>query len=287
MRLALAEDANVAAQSITNNNTGSSNTSSNEGANIVDEGVFVSGMPFKRLSDLNLRSLADDAEKPANVTQRERVDSLGRKFSIDSEVFVQQSLKSSSSMSSFVDLFSTPEMKSTSKLEGPSNSFDLAIGAPSMDATEDHEELLEITSSNQQSAPEADATIAKQPAASEVDSIINEAIEYATSGSSSFEKDYRGMFLQKVRNFLEESASPFKHIDIWVPMDITHSNDIVGKQHIGGASSMASTSSDNVAGTIYGSQPVNSSVRLCNAGYITVQADEKTMKRFNEVRIRL
>ena len=283
MRLALAEDANVAAQSITNNNTGSSNTSSNEGANIVDEGVFVSGMPFKRLSDLNLRSLADDAEKPANVTQRERVDSLGRKFSIDSEVFVQQSLKSSSSMSSFVDLFSTPEMKSTSKLEGPSNSFDLAIGAPSMDATEDHEELLEITSSNQQSAPEADATIAKQPAASEVDSIINEAIEYATSGSSSFEKDYRGMFLQKVRNFLEESASPFKHIDIWVPMDITHSNDIVGKQHIGGASS----TSTSVTGTIYGSQPVNSSVRLCNAGYITVQADEKTMKRFNEVRIRL
>ena len=283
MRLALAEDANVAAQSITNNNTGSSNTSTNEGANIVDEGVFVSGMPFKRLSDLNLESLADDAEKPADVTQRERVDSLGRKFSIDSEVFVQQSLKRSSSMSSFVDLFSKPEMKSTSKL---SNSFDLAIGAPSMDATEDHEELLEITSSTQQSAPEADATIAKQPAASEVDSIINEAIEYATSGSSSFEKDYRGMFLQKVRNFLEESASPFKHIDIWVPMDITHSNDIVGKQHIGGASSMASTSSDNVAGTIYGS-PVNSSVRLCNAGYITVQADEKTMNRFNEVRIHL
>ena len=72
MRLALTEDANVAAQSVT---TGSSNYSSNEGADIISDGVFVSGMPLKRLSDLNLKSLADDAEKAITATQRR--DSLG------------------------------------------------------------------------------------------------------------------------------------------------------------------------------------------------------------------
>ncbi len=298
MKSALTEDANVAARTalsiLTRDTSSTSNAEdTSEAASCTSsdkEGVFVGGLPFKRLSDMNLKSLAEKEENDLKVNtdsgieddisrQRERFDSLGgsmkggtvsiRKFSFESSVF-EQTMKHSTSLSSFVDLF-TPDMRP----KDPSRSrraSSIDIDAPSIDVAEDG--VFEISSGNQQQSDTADT---------EVDTIIDEAIESVIE-SSSTEKDYQGLFLKEIAKFLSESDSPFQHVDLWVPMDVSHS-DIVGKKHIG-SSSMATTSSSKVTGIIYGGQQ-SSSVRLSNAGSITIRAQPQIMNSMNEVRCAL
>ena len=131
--------------------------------------------------------------------------------------------------------------------------------------------------------PEGSALVgAGQPPPSEVDSIVDEAIE-SVLASSSADDALQGLFLKEVSKFVVEAETPFQHVDLWVPMDVSHS-EVVGKKHIGGASTMATTSSGSVAGIIYGGQQ-GSSIRLSHAGHITT-APPQVAGRLNEVRVR-
>ena len=288
MRSALTEDASVAAQSLSNDASSGFDAMSPAGGSFASsdkEGVFVGGMSFKRLSNANLRSLTKNEEKgealrvntdvgedPDVSQSRERVDSLSgsisrmasssRKFSFEASIF-EQTMKHSTSISSFLDLFNTPDIRPASKPSSRRPSF-LDIGSPSIDVA--YAEELDTSDTNQQSDPE-------------VDSIIDEAI---LQSSTTTEKAYQGLFLKEIAKFLSENDSSFQHVDIWVPMDVSNSS-IVGKQHIG-SSKIATTSSDDVTGIIYGAQEASPSLRLSHAGHITVRADSQTLNRLNEVR---
>lgn len=295
MRSALTEDANAAArtQPLVEDTSSNNNEAMFQAGRTSSEkeGVFVGGLPFKRLSDMNLKSLANEEEKSGslqintNVSKedevsqhRGRVDILNgsipkessakmtslRKFSFDSSI-LEQSMKHSTSMSSFVDLF-TPDLRPT---KPPSRASSIDLDAPSIDVAENrNNEQFEISTLNQ--GPD-----------SEVDTLINEAIDSVLE-SSTAETDYQGLFLKEISQFLTEADSPFQHVDLWVPMDVSHSV-IVSKTHIGGSSNMETTSSNEVTGIIYGGQQ-SSSVRLSNAGYITTRASPQIMNQLNEVR---
>lgn len=287
MKTALTEDANVAARialpftkdSVSSKQDSMSDISSSDGDK---EGVFVGGMPFKRLSDLNLKSLAEREEKSValrvktdpddaeGIAQLARNGSIpkesntkmtsARKFSFET---FDQSMKHSTSLSSFVELF-TPELR-PAKPPSRRTSF-IDIDAPAIDVADDG--VLEISASGKQ-------------AESGFDSIIDEAIDNVLE-SSNCEKEGHGLFLREISKFLSEADAPFQHVDLWVPMDVSHS-DIASKNHVGGSSVTFTSSSNKVSSVIYGSQ--DSSVRLSNAGYITVRAPQKIMGRLNEVRL--
>ena len=289
MRSALTEDASVAAQSLSNDASSGFDAMSPAGGSFASsdkEGVFVGGISFKRLSNANLSSLTmnegkggalrvntDVGEDPDVSQSRERVDSLSgsisrmasssRKFSFEASIF-EQTMKHSTSISSFLDLFNTPDIRPASKASSRRPSF-LDSGSPAIDVA--YAEELDTSDNNQQSD-------------TEVDSIIDEAI---LQSSTTTEKAYQGLFLKEIAKFLSENDSSFQHVDIWVPMDVSNSS-IVGKQHIGGSSKIATTSSDDVTGIIYGAQEASPSLRLSHAGHITVRADSQTLNRLNEVR---
>jgi len=296
MRSALTEDANAVTRTI---QPLAKDTGSNDNEIITDvsctssdkEGVFVGGLPFQRLSSMNLKRMADEEEKPGSLRvnntdnhneygssqYRERVDSLSvgnpkessakltalRKFSFESSL-LEQTMKHSTSLSSFVELFS-PELR-TSKPPSRRSSIDIDPWPTSVAENGKNEEL--------------DISATKQQPDSEVDNIIDEAIDSILESSSS-EKEYQGLFLKEISKFLAESDSPFQHVDLWVPMDVSHS-DSIGKRHIGGSSNIATTSSRKVTGTIYGGGQQESSVRLSNAGHITIRAAPQIMNRLNE-----
>lgn len=64
-------------------------------------------------------------------------------------------------------------------------------------------------------------------------------------------------------------------------MDVSQADN--GENHIGDSSAFATNSSKNVTGIIYGGGQEHS-VRLSNAGFITVQASPKIVNTLNEVR---
>ena len=295
MRSALTEDANAAARTVpplnkaTIKNDSETSSEVSCSTNSDKEGVFVGGLPFKRLSDLNLKGMAD-AEKAGSLKvktdcgdgdemsqYRERLDSMEssakmtsiRKFSFDGSSILEQSMKHSTSMNSFVELF-TPEMCPSNPHSRRTSSNDIDAQPLSLGGDGENEDL-EILAANRRSE-------------SEVDNIIDEAID-SVLGSSTTENDFQGLFLKGISKFLTDTNSPFQHVDLWVPMDVSHS-DIGCKNHIGGSSTMATTSSNKVTGIIYGVQQA-SPVRLSNAGYITVRAPPQVMNRLNEVRIEL
>eukprot|EP00581_Thalassiosira_minuscula_P028419 CAMPEP_0183759960 /NCGR_PEP_ID=MMETSP0739-20130205/7428_1 /TAXON_ID=385413 /ORGANISM="Thalassiosira miniscula, Strain CCMP1093" /LENGTH=903 /DNA_ID=CAMNT_0025997831 /DNA_START=469 /DNA_END=3180 /DNA_ORIENTATION=+ len=292
MRSALTEDVNAAArtsQPLTKDRTVSND---NEAVSEISctssekEGVFVGGFPFQRLSSLNLKSLGEEEEKSATLRvnadadpqYRERTDSLSgsipkessaklssmRKFSFEASV-LEQSMKHSTSLSSFVELF-TPELRPTKPPSRRSSSIDISA-FPNNNTENGKNEEFEVSSNK----PQQD---------SEVDNIIDEAIDSVLE-SSSVEKECQGLFLKEICKFLTESDSPFQHVDIWVPMDVSHS-EIVGKKHIGGSSTFATTSSPGVTGIIYGQGQPESAVRLSNAGYITARTVPQIMNQLNE-----
>ena len=286
MRSALTEDASVAAQSLSNDTSSGFDQQERSFASSDKEGVFVGGMSFKRLSNANLRSLAKNEEKgealrintdvgedPVVSQSRERVDSLSgsisrmassnRKFSFEASALFEQTMKHSTSISSFLELFNTPDTRPASKDERRPSFLDIA--SPDVAYAE---ELDTSDTNQQQSDPE-------------VDSIIDEAILQSSTNTDRHELPSN--FLKEIAKFLSENNSSFQHVDIWVPMDVSNSS-IVGKQHIGGSSTTATTSSDDVAGIIYGPQEASSSLRLSHAGHITVRADSQTLNRLNEVR---
>ena len=289
MRSALTEDANAAARTVlpvTKDMSNNDNETLSEvtcSTNNDKEGVFVGGLPFKRLSDLNLKGMAD-ADKAAGSSveghseeavaeRRDRLDSLSsifssgnvtsmRKFSFDASV-LESSMKPSTSMSSFVELF-TPDlrpMKPPSRRTSDIDAQPIVLGGVAKN-------------------DEIEIPAARDRAESVVDSIIDEAIDSVLE-SSTAERDFQGLFLKEISKFLIEADSPFQHVDLWVPMDVSHS-DLVGEKHIGGSSTMATTSSNRVTGIIYGGQQA-SSVRLSHAGYITVGSTPQVVNSLNEV----
>lgn len=270
MRSALTEDANAAARTV-QPLVNDARRNGNEAATNVDgdkEGVFVGGLPFQRLSSLNLKAMADEAEETTVEGESENSQhARTRKLSFETSV-LEQSMKHSTSMSSFVELFSDVR-PSLPPSRGASRDD---VGALSIDAAEDQKnEEFEVT-----------APAARKRANSQVDDIIDEAID-SVLASSGAGKEQQGVFLREIARFLAESQSPFQHVDLWVPMDVSHA-EIVGKQHIGGSSAIATTSSKKVNGIIYGGGQQESSVRLSNAGYVTVRAPPHIMSRLNEVR---
>eukprot|EP00580_Thalassiosira_gravida_P005223 CAMPEP_0201653970 /NCGR_PEP_ID=MMETSP0493-20130528/45257_1 /ASSEMBLY_ACC=CAM_ASM_000838 /TAXON_ID=420259 /ORGANISM="Thalassiosira gravida, Strain GMp14c1" /LENGTH=990 /DNA_ID=CAMNT_0048130519 /DNA_START=283 /DNA_END=3255 /DNA_ORIENTATION=- len=289
MRSAMMEDANAAARTThppakDAGSIGNEAMTNNVSCSSSDtEGVFVGGFPFQRLSSMNLKSMAQETTGAEGETfhhYRDRVDSSLsgslpkeaspmltslRKYSLESSV-LENSMKHSTSLSSFVELF-TPDMRSS---QPPPSRITSSIdtNAPSMDAIEEGKnEEFEIPPP-------------RERAGSVVDILIDEAIDSAFDSSNS-ETEYQGMFLRKISKFLAESDSPFQHVDIWVPMDISHS-DTVGTKHIGGSSTIATTSSCNVTGRIYGGGQQESSLRLSHAGYTTIRASSQITNRLNE-----
>ena len=293
MRSALAEDATAARTTPLLGPTAAAGPHDGEGAAEVScgssdrEGVFVGGMPFRRLSGWNLKALGEE-EPPGGLTidtdgdaaegfPRERLDSIGsilkessakltslRKFSFDPS-FIEGSMKHSTSLNSFCELF-TPDVGRPRDSSRRASSID--IDDPSLDVPEG-------------SNPSYLAG-AGQPPPSEVDNLVDEAIESVLQ-SSNADDALQGLFLKEVSKFVVAAETPFQHVDLWVPMDVSRS-EVVGKRHIGGSSTMATTSSGSVAGIIYGGQQ-GSSIRLSHAGHITT-APPQVAGRLNEVRIR-
>ncbi|KAL7554462.1 hypothetical protein ACHAWF_019025 [Thalassiosira exigua] len=300
MRSALAEDANAAAGTL---GTVDAEASSVDRRLSVDEGVFVSGLPVRVLSSRNLQGLADEGGEAGDSggslrvdtgaggsdelsqQQRERVDSVNgsiakessaaraRKFSFESSI-LEESMRRSTSIASFVELFNTPEIRpAKAPASRRTSAVDIgatAGGAAGAGAAKDDGEL------------EASASDEDQRPGSEVKTIIDEAIDSVLE-SSSCNEQYQGLFLREISKFLAQVDSPFRLVDLWVPMNVSHSDDADGgEKHIGGSSGVATTTSGGgINGIIYGAKG-GSSVRLSNAGYITVQSPPQVMNRLNE-----
>lgn len=220
MRTALTEDGHAAAR------TEDTSTNSSDATPGDRDGVFVGGLPFQRLSSLNLQALAGDEEKPSSLgvntdeedktlLYRERIDNLNgsiskeasakltssRKFSFDSTG--QASMKHSTSLSSFVDLFSpeTPASKPPSRKPSSIDLNDFATDG----ADKQKNDQLDTSTSGY-----------RKRSGSVVDNIIDEAID-SVLVSTSPGKEYQGLFLREVSKFLASSDSPFQHVDLWVP----------------------------------------------------------------------
>jgi len=294
LKSALAEDINTAAKT-TQTSTEDTSSNGNDASSEVSftssdkEGVFVGGLPFHRLSNFNLKSMADEDEKAnalsvstdigiedkifqyrvsmnGSIAKESSVNRTSlRKFSFESTV-LERSMKPSTSMSSFVELFSTPELQPNKPSSRRASLVD--FHAPSIDV---------VDSSKQEKCGISDSI--QRPDA-EADNIIVEAIDSVLE-SSVAGNDSQGLFLKEISKFLTESNSPFQHVDLWVPMDVSHSNIVAGTKHIGGSSKMATTSSTKVTGIIYGGQQAPS-LRLSNAGCITVGREPQIVNRLNE-----
>ena len=115
MRLALCADANVAVSNIKygNDDVVSSNVKEEDGSQPEQDnnGVFVAGFPVKRLSEMNLKALAEEksAESQAGnrPKERERADSFFSRSSFSLEPFQvgdSASMKHSASFASIAEL---------------------------------------------------------------------------------------------------------------------------------------------------------------------------------------
>ena len=294
MKSALTEDANAAtARTVQSLHQRSISGSTNETIAVEvscssgdNEGIFVAGFPVKRLSSLNLEGMAEDETRKdgaalkinTDFDHNEQADALrrsisqesdakltstrkfsfesSRKFSFDSSV-LDQSMKNSPSLSSFVELF-TPEMRAAKPPSRTTSSIDLC-------GTENRKN------------EEFDSSLGLSL---EADTIINEAVD-SVRESPNNDKEFKGLFLKEISKFLTDSDSEYRHVDLWVP--VTQSSDIAVQHHIGGASAIATSSSDKVTGIIYGSQEVPP-VRLSNAGHITAGSARQEVNHMNEVR---
>ena len=291
MKSALTEDANAAVTHQRTDSNGTQAVTEVSCTNSEKEGVFVGGLPFQRLSSLNLKGMAGGVERSRGLSvstdidnvedvSRYRLDSFCgsiskeatakltslRKFSFESS-FTGETMNHSTSLSSFVELF-TDDLRATKPLSTTASSTDL--NAPTIDAADDDGKQEEFEVSG----------VANPQADSEVDTIIDEAIDSVIE-SSTMETEFQGLFLKEISKFLRKFDCPFQHVDIWVPMDVSHS-DAIGKNHIGGSSTMTRTNSRGVSGIIYGGRQ-SSSVRLSNAGYISVKSSPQITNQLNEV----
>lgn len=185
MRLALCADANVAVSNIKygNDDVVSSNVKEEDGSQPEQDnnGVFVAGFPVKRLSEMNLKALAEEksAESQAGnrPRERERADSFFSRssFSLALEPFQvgdSASMKHSASFASIAELLEDAG--------GRESNFSADENA-------------------------------------EVHTAIDDAIDSLFETSK---PEYKGKFLETISDFLTNNDSPFQHVDLWVPMDV-------------------------------------------------------------------
>jgi len=266
MKSALSDDVSIAATYSQPNNPYSSaarvGNSSQGGVNTNDKsGVFMGGLPVKKLSELNLKKLMDES-----FANDESSNQFNQNRSSFSELIqTEETLKHSSSLSSFADLFSPEFNPRASRAPSRSGSFSLDNPTQSRSVAE-------------RGSGAAAHFEGHQGVSRKSESLLDNAIDSIIESSSS-DQVYHGRFLQDVAKYLMNLKAPFQHVDLWVPLDMDQSDTI----HVGNLQKITNTSSDKMSNVVYCGQQ-NSSLRLTHAGYISIpsSAPSHILQRLDE-----
>lgn len=190
MRLALCADANVAVSNIKygNEDVVSSNVKVEDGSQSEQDnnGVFVAGFPVKRLSEMNLKAMAEEksADPQAANRQKERADSFFSFSSVQSE-----ERQPSFSLEPF-------QVGDSATMKHSASFASIA-------------ELLEDAGRRESNFSAGENA--------EVNTAIDDAIDSLFEASK---PEYKGKFLETISDFLTNNDAPFQHVDLWVPMDV-------------------------------------------------------------------
>ncbi len=226
-------------------------------------GVFMGGLPVKKLSELNLKNLMD--ESFANEEKNHHCNQHRTSFS---ELMQnEESLKHSSSLASFADLFSPEFNPRASRAPSRAGSFSLDNPTQSRNVSERGSTIASHFEGHQGMSRKSESLLDNA-----IDSIID---------SSSADQVYHGRFLLDVARFLMNLKSPFQHVDLWVPLDMDQNDTI----HVGNSQRVSTTTSDEMSSVVYCGQQ-NSALRLTHAGYISIpsSAPSHILRRLDEVR---
>ena len=272
MKSALSEDVNIAARNVQSGNQSAirNDVVRQESVDSTGkDGVFMVGLPVKRLSEMNLQKMGAECKYKTGQQVGDN-HATRRKSSFIDSMHSDVLLKHSASLASFAELFTTPEFTArASRASSRAGSFSLDNPAMFNDSSE----------KNANEEPQSYAT--NQLSDPNVDTLLDDTIDSILESSSS-DHEHQGRFLQDISKFLMDMKSPFQHVDLWVPMDMTQA-DNVGDIHVGNSSGVATTSGGKVNGVVYGEQQA-STARLIHSGHITIpnSAPPHILQRLNE-----